>query len=148
MVTVNWWGLGLLALVMVPNLLFALRGGAVGEDRAGRALVAAEQIGRYGVMLLLCVNIGPLEFGFGSDELFAVWLIGAAALLLAYWAVWLLFFRKQTRGRALALAVLPGALFLWTGLLARHWALLGLAALFAAAHIALTAVNTRKHRSG
>ena len=97
-------------------------------------------------MLLLCVNIGPLEFGFGSDELFAVWLIGAAALLLAYWAVWLLFFKGAARGRALALAILPGALFLWTGLLARHWALFGVAALFAAAHIALTAVNTRKRR--
>ena len=138
MVSVNWWGLGVVAVVMAPNIVWALAHRGEAAPHTGRALELAEQIGRFGVMALLCVNVGPLEFGFGSDEAFAVWLAASAALLLAYWIAWAVFFKRGTRNLALALAVLPSALFVLTGARARHWVLLGFAALFAAAHIAVT----------
>ena len=138
MISVNWWGLLIFALLMIPNIAWGLLRRGEAAPQVGRALELAEQIGRYGVMALLCVNVGPLEFSFGSDEIFAVWLVVSAAFLLAYWIVWALFFKRETRGKALALAILPSALFLLTGLLARHWVLLGFAALFTAAHIAIT----------
>ena len=61
--------------------------------------------------------------------------------MTAYLIVFALYLRKKTAGRAMVLAILPACIFLLSGLLLRHWLLVGFALLFAVAHIYVTKKN-------
>ncbi|MPN25406.1 hypothetical protein SDC9_172815 [bioreactor metagenome] len=125
----------IVALLLIPNLVYALRRpSAAVHQKPGRLLGLAEQVGRYGCMLLMVVNLGLTEFGFSSKGAFVLWLLGNGVLLLVYWVCWLFYFKRPVKRRAVVLAVAPGLLFLLNGLILRHWALVGCAVLFCAAH--------------
>ena len=55
--------------------------------------------------------------------------------------LFLLYFKRKSRARALALAILPVCIFLLSGLLLRHWLLVSFAVLFAVGHIYVTWKN-------
>ena len=78
------------------------------------------------------------KFGFGSVEEFLIYLIGNGALLLCYYLSWMLYSRKKTLSVAMALAIIPTAIFLLSGLLLRHWLLVAFAILFGACHCTIT----------
>ena len=78
------------------------------------------------------------KFGFGSVEEFLIYLIGNGALLLCYYLSWMLYSRKKTLSVAMALAIIPTAIFLLSGLLLRHWLLVAFAILFGFAHCTIT----------
>lgn len=136
----NWWNAAAIALLLIPNILYACRHQDFGYQSASRAVNAAEQAGRMGCMVLMVVPLGVKggAFGFYSWEELLLWFGGTAVLLLAYYGCWICFARRNTRHLALALAILPSALFLLNALLLRHWALGVCAALFAWAHLTTT----------
>ena len=128
-------------LMLVPNIVYAVKF-LGGENRCtNRVMNLLEQIGRYASMALMILPLGVWEFGFSNVAVMLVYLFGNAGLLAAYWIVWAFYFRKATRGRALALAVLPTCIFLLSGLTLRHWALVLAGAVFGAAHIYVTREN-------
>ena len=140
----NWFGLIIVALMMIPNILYAVRHRGA-ENRCTKRLVnIAEQIGRYGCMFLMVFNVGVAELGFASVAAFLAYLIGNVVLLLAYFACWIVYAKKQSMFVALLLAILPTLLFLLSGLTMRHWLLVGFALLFGAPHIYITVVNARE----
>ena len=47
-------------------------------------------------MFLMVFNIGLAEFGFSSAEAFIVYVFGNMLLMISYWFVWLLYFKKKT----------------------------------------------------
>lgn len=136
----NWWNAAAAALLLLPNLLYACRHREFGYQSASRALNAAEQVGRIGCMVFMVVPLGVRggEFGFCSWEGVILWFGGMALLLLAYYGCWIGFARRNARPLALALAILPCALFLLNALLLGHWALGLCAVLFAWAHLTIT----------
>lgn len=136
----NWWNAAAIALLLIPNILYACRHQDFGYQSASRAVNAAEQAGRMGCMVFMVVPLGVRggEFGFYSWEGLILWFGGTVLLLLAYYGCWICFARRNTRPLALALAILPSALFLLNALLLRHWALGVCAALFAWAHLTTT----------
>ena len=140
----NWFGLIIVALMMVPNILYALRHRDVENRCTNRLVNIAEQIGRYGCFFLMVFNVGVSELGFASVAAFLVYLIGNGVLLLAYFACWIVYAKKQSLFVALMLAILPTLLFLLSGLTMRHWLLAGFAVLFGAAHIDISAINARE----
>ena len=140
----NLFGLIIVALMLLPNILYAARHRHAENRCASRLANMAEQIGRYGCMLLMVFNIGVAELGFRSPGAFLAYLIGNVVLLLAYFVFWIVYGKKQSLLVALMLAILPTLLFLLSGLTMRHWLLVGFAMLFGAAHIYITAVNTQK----
>lgn len=131
------WSAGIVALLLVPNLLYALRHRDAGISSPSRAVNVLEQIGRFGSMLFMVVPLGVPggEFGFHSLEELIIWLIGMPLLLAAYYVCWVLYARKPGRRLALALALLPCAVFLLQAALLRHWVLAVFAGLFTAAHL-------------
>lgn len=142
----NAAGLAVVALMLLPNIFYALKHKNTQNHCKSKWINLFEQIGRYGCMLLMVFHIGIKEFGFRSPEGLVAYLIGNAVLLLLYWAVWMVYFKRPGRLAAYMLAVLPALIFLLCGLTLRHWLLVGFAAVFGIAHIAVTYINRKAAR--
>ena len=142
---INLWSAGVMALLLLPNLVYALKFQDANFRSGSRWLNLLEQAGRYGSMALSVIPLGAPggKFGFASVGEMLAWMGLMAAILAAYYLCWLLYARRRTPALAMALAVLPCVLFLVHALLLRHW-LLGLfTAVFAAAHLTIVRQNTR-----
>ena len=138
----NVFGLGFLVIILIPNLVFALKCPQGFENPwQNRRVEIIEQIGRFGCMAFMAVNIPGTWFGWWSDEAFAVYLIADTLLAAAYCLIWILCFRKNTLFRALALSILPSALFLLSGILSRSVLLTLSALLFAPSHSLISYKN-------
>ena len=129
----NLYGLGFMAVIMLPNLLFTLRYKEAGFANVwhNKPVEAWEQI----------FNIPHTWFGFCSDEAFALYLIGNGVLVLLYCLIWAVCFRKNSVFRALALSILPSLSFLLSGVLLRSIPLTAAALLFAPCHIIISYQN-------
>lgn len=139
----NPYGLGFMAAIMIPNILFALRYKEDGFANVwhNKPVEALEQIGRFGCFALMIFNIPHTWFGFSSDEAFVFYLIGNGVLVLLYCIVWAICFRKNSIFRALALSILPSLSFLLSGVLLRSIPLTAAALLFAPCHIIISYQN-------
>ena len=100
-----------------------------------------EQVGRYACILLMWLPLLVWEFGFASVAAMLLYFAGNGALLAAYWIVFAIYGKKKNTGLAPALAILPACIFLLSGLLLRHWLLVGFACLFAVGHLYVTQKN-------
>ena len=136
---INLFGAGIVVLIMIPNIIYAA-GQKQDETQieVPHGLSACEQVGRYGCIILMWLPLLVWKFGFGSVEEFLIYLIGNGALLLCYYLSWMLYSRKKTLSVAMALAIIPTAIFLLSGLLLRHWLLVAFAILFGFAHCTIT----------
>lgn len=140
----NVWGLFIVVLIMLPNIVYAVKFPGVGSKCKNKLMNVLEQIGRYGCMVLMVCSIGMDGFGFSSLDAFLLYLFGNTALLLGYWIVWLLFFHRRTFAKSMALAILPTLIFLLSGLCLGHLLLIACAVLFGIAHIYITYQNGEK----
>jgi len=136
---INLFGAGIIVLIMIPNIIYAA-GQKQDETQieVPRGLSACEQVGRYGCIILMWLPLLVWKFGFGSVEEFLIYLIGNGALLLCYYLSWMLYSRKKTLSVAMALAIIPTAIFLLSGILLQHWLLVAFAILFGACHCTIT----------
>ena len=133
----NLWCAGILGLILVPNLLYAIRRREGGISSGSRAVNALEQIGRFGCMVFMVVPLGVRggEFGFYSPEELVIWGFGTLLLLAAYYVCWTFFARRPGRRLALALALIPCGIFLLSAVLLRHWVLAVFTGIFTGAHL-------------
>lgn len=132
----NIYGLVFMAVIMIPNIVFAVRCRDGFENRwKNRVIGTLEQIGRFGCFGFMILYIPGTWFGFPSDEAFAVYLIADSVLIAAYCLIWMICFRKNSVFRALALSILPSAVFLLSGVLSRSVLLIAAAVVFAPCHI-------------
>ena len=136
---INLFGAGIIVLIMIPNIIYAA-GQKQDETQieVPRGLSACEQVGRYGCVILMWLPLLVWKFGIGSVEEFLIYLIGNGALLLCYYLSWMLYSRKKTLSVAMALAIIPTAIFLLSGILLHHWLLVAFAILFGACHCTIT----------
>lgn len=141
---VNFYGLILIAVMMIPNVVFAVQCRDGFENKWNSKIVEAlEQIGRFGCFGFMVFNLPGTWFGWWSDEAFAVYLVVDALLVGLYCLVWIVCFRKNSLFRALALSILPSILFLFSGILSRSVLLTISALLFAPTHIAISWKNAK-----
>lgn len=138
---INLFGAVIVGLMLLPNILYALKKRGEENRCANRWMNLIEQIGRYGCIVLMWLPLPVWKFGFRSVAEMVLYLGGNGLLLAAYWLVYARYFRERTLGRALALAIIPSCIFLMSGLLLRHWLLVGFALLFAVGHIYVTVKN-------
>ena len=93
----NVYGAVLIAVILVPNVRFAVKCRDGFANRwHNRAVACIEQIGR---------------FGWWSDAAFTAYLAGDAALAATYCGIWAVCFRRISVFRALALSIIPSVLF-------------------------------------
>ncbi|MGN1195390.1 MAG: hypothetical protein ACI4SB_07885 [Acutalibacteraceae bacterium] len=139
---INKFGLLFMAVIMIPNIVFALKHRDGFENLWKNKIVEAfEQIGRFGCFAFMVVNVPKTCFGFWSDEAFAMYLIVNTALVLAYCITWAVLFNKPSVMRAVILSVLPSAVFLISAILSRSVLLLASAVIFAPCHVLLSVKN-------
>ena len=140
----NGFGLLFVAVIMIPNIIFAVKCKDGFENKwNNRAVETIEQIGRFGCFGFMIFNIPGTWFGWWSDEAFAVYLLVDALLIALYCGIWIACFRKNSVFRALALSILPSILFLFSGIMTRSVLLTASAILFAPAHIAISWQNAK-----
>ncbi len=140
----NVFGLVMVAVIMIPNILFAMKckDGFVNKWN-NKSVETVEQIGRFGCFGFMIINIPGTWFGWWSDEAFAVYLVVDAVLVTLYCVIWAVCFRKNSVFRALALSIIPSVLFLFSGIMSRSILLTIAAVLFAPSHILISYQNTK-----
>ena len=140
----NVFGLVMVAVIMIPNILFAMKckDGFVNKWN-NNSVENVEQIGRFGCFGFMIINIPGTWFGWWSDEAFAVYLVVDAVLVTLYCVIWAVCFRKSSVFRALALSIIPSVLFLFSGIMSRSILLTIAAVLFAPSHILISYQNAK-----
>lgn len=138
----NGYGLVFMAVTLIPNIVFAVRC-KDGFDNAwkNKCVEVLEQIGRFGCFIFMVFNIPGTWFGFWFRGALVTYVVVDAVLLAAYCLIWIVCFRRSSVFRALALSVIPSALFLFSGVMLRSVLLLVAAVLFAPCHILLSYKN-------
>lgn len=140
----NVFGLVMVTVIMIPNILFAMKrkDGFVNKWN-NKFVETVEQIGRFGCFGFMIINISGTWFGWWSDEAFAVYLVVDALLVTLYCVIWAICFRKSSVFRALALSIIPSVLFLFSGIMSRSILLTIAAVLFAPSHILISYQNAK-----
>ena len=140
----NVFGLVMAAVIMIPNMLFAMKckDGFVNKWN-NKSVETVEQIGRFGCFGFMIINIPGTWFGWWSDEAFAVYLVVDALLVTLYCVIWAICFWKSSVFRALALSIIPSVLFLFSGIMSRSILLTIAAVLFAPSHILISYQNAK-----
>ncbi len=143
---INFYGALLVFFIMIPNIIYAIKTGnnTAEEVVIPMYLTICEQIGRYGCIVLMWFPVFVWKFGFRSVEELMIYFLLNCGLLIAYYLVWVRYFRKKTLRRGMALAIIPTMIFLVSGLLLRHWTLVVFAAVFGVAHGRITYLTHRE----
>lgn len=139
---INVYGLVMIAVILVPNIVFAIKC-RDGFDNMwhSRFVSAAEQIGRFSCFALMVFNIPGMYGGFASENALHIYLVTDGVLILAYCLIWIICFKNSSMFRAAALSVLPAAVFLFSGIMSRYILLIIAGLIFAPAHILLSCKN-------
>ena len=140
----NVFGLIFIVIIMIPNVVFAIKRKDGFDNKWDNKFVEfIEQAGRFGCFGFMIFNIPGTWFGWWSDEAFALYLVVDGILVMLYCAIWIICFKKNSVFRALALSVIPSALFLFSGIISRSVLLTVASVLFAPSHIAISYRNAK-----
>lgn len=139
----NVFGLIFVILLLIPNIIYAVKYRDVENLCKNKAMNVLEQIGRYGSMFLMVFNIGIAEFGFASTNALLIYFLGSILLMLTYWIMWIIFFVNPSMWNRMALAIIPALLFLLSGCTLGHILLIITAIVFGIGHIYVTYINAK-----
>ena len=140
---INLFGALVVILMMIPNIVYALKNKDEKNLCTNKLMNIIEQIGRYACIVLMWLPLFVWEFGFKSVNEMLTYVLVNIVLLASYWILFAKHLKKKTRITALALAVIPSMIFTFSALLLRHWLLLAFAILFATGHIYVTNENAK-----
>lgn len=148
MVKFNPCGFLFLSIIMIPNIIFAIKNKEAFENSIQKKwfkiLEIFEQIGRYGCFLCMMFNISGTYFGFSSNFSFRIYLIINGILIFSYCLIWITHFRKNNLFRGISLSVIPSIIFLFSGIISKSILLIIFAVIFAPCHIAISILNTKR----
>lgn len=141
----NLAGFCMIAVIMVPNVIFAMKCKEGFENKWNNRFVETiEQIGRFGCFGFMVINIPGTCLGWIDDKVFSVYLVVDILLTALYCLIWIICFRKNSVFRSLALSVIPSAIFLFSGIMSRSVLLILSAIIFAPSHIMLSYRNAKE----
>lgn len=138
----NYYGLAIVALILLPNIIYAVRckDEFVNKYR-NKAVEVLEQIGRYLCMAFMVFNVPYTYFGFWFDNALAVYLSVNGVLCVAYLICWIVLWKKRNLTKAITLSVLPSIIFIFSGIMLANIPLVVFAVIFAVNHILLSCKN-------
>ena len=128
---------------MIPNIIFAIKiKDGFENSNQNKVVEILEQIGRYGSFAFMIFNLLFCNFGFASDEAFAIYFVVNSVLIFAYCLIWIFLFNKKSIFRAISLSALPGIVFLFSGILSCDILLIISSVIFAPCHIFISCKNS------
>lgn len=138
----NYYGLAIVAIILVPNIIFAIkRNDGFANNYNNKAAQVFEQIGRYGCMALMVFNIPFTYFNFWFDNALIVYLSVNGGLCLAYLIFWIICRNYIGKPRALLLSIIPSIIFLFSGIVLAYVPLIAFAVIFSVNHILISYKN-------
>ncbi len=137
----NYYGLIVMAIIMIPNIIYAVKHKNDGAEYCNRAVETAEQIGRYGCFIFMIFNVPYTYFNFWFDHALTVYLSVNGALCLIYLLFWIVCRKQNGLLKALSLSILPTVIFLFDGILLLNVPLITLSVLFGIFHIFISCKN-------
>ena len=145
----NPFGLVFITIIMIPNIVYALRcKDGFANNYRNKTVELVEQIGRFGCFGFMIFNVPGIWFGWRSDNVFAAYLIVNALSVTLYCVLWIVCWKKKGIFKALALSIIPSAVFLISGIMSRSILLIVAALLFAPAHIFISYQNANGENQG
>ena len=138
---INVFGAVIVVLMLIPNIVYAIKNKGEKNLCANRFMNVVEQIGRYACIVLMWLPLLVWKFGFASVLDMMLYMACNGLFLVAYWIAFAVYMKQKTVQLALVLAVLPACIFLLSGILLQHWLLAGFAVVFAIGHIYVTYKN-------
>lgn len=140
----NVFGLVFIVVIMIPNIIFAIRCKGGFENRWNNKIIGiVEQIGRFGCFGFMIFNVPGTWFGWWSKDAFAIYLIIDTLLIALYCAMWIICRKKNNVFRALALSIIPAIIFMFSGVMSRSLLLIIATILFAPTHILISYKNAK-----
>ena len=138
----NYYGLAIMAVIMIPNVIYAVKHRNGGESAYnGKKVIIAEQIGRYGCLVLMIFNIPYTYFNLWFDFALTVYLSVNGGLCLAYLIFWIICRNSEGKLKALSLSVIPSCIFLFSGIVLANIPLIAFAVIFTVTHIFISYKN-------
>lgn len=135
----NYYGLAVMAIIMIPNIIYAVKHkDDCADSYNNRAAVVLEQVGRYGCFVFMIFNIPYTYFNFWFEHALYVYLAVNGALCIAYVIFWIICANKSDKLKALSLSVIPSCIFLFSGIVLANIPLIVFAVIFAVNHILIS----------
>lgn len=139
---VNFWGLILVVIILIPNIVFAMTCKDGFENRYQNKLVEAlEQIGRFGCFFSMFIMIPYMNKGYWFQQGKTIYLILGFLLVGLYCLGWIVFWKENSIRKSLYLSIAPSLLFLESGVVSGNILLLIFAVIFAPCHILISYWN-------
>ena len=138
----NYYGLIIIAIIMIPNIIFAVKNkGGFANSYKNKTVEVLEQIGRYACFVLMIFNIPYTYFDFWFDYALIVYLTVNGVLCLLYLIFWVVCRNRNGKLKALSLSIIPSVIFLFSGIVLANIPLIAFSVLFAINHILLSYKN-------
>ena len=138
----NSYGIIIMAFIMTPNIIYAVKHKNSESAYRNKAIEILEQIGRYGCFVLMIFNIPYTYFNFWFDHSLIVYLTVSGGLCLAYLIFWALCWDRNDKLKALSLSIIPSCIFLFDGVVLADIPLIAFSVLFAVCHIFISYKNS------
>ena len=138
----NYYGLAIIAIIMIPNIAFAAtHKGGLANAYKNKAAEVFEQIGRYACLVFMTFDIPYTYFDFWFEYALIVYIAVNSALLAAYLTFWVVCWKQNGKLKALSLSLLPSLVFLFSGAMLLNIPLLVFSVVFAVNHILISYKN-------
>ena len=144
---INIFGAVIVILMLIPNIVYAIKNKGEKNYCTNLFMNIIEQIGRYACIVLMWLPLVVWKFGFASVFEMMLYLTCNGIFLAVYWIAFAVYMNRKSLQLALVLAIVPACIFIFSGILLRHWLLAGFAILFAVGHIYVTYKNAVHRRA-
>ena len=140
----NVFGFIFVAVIMIPNIIFAIKCKDGFENKWNNKFVETmEQIGRFSCFGFMIINIPKTCLGWWSENGLSLYIIGNIVLVALYCLIWYVCFKKNTIFRALSLSIIPSIIFVFSGIMSGSILLILASIIFAPSHIMLSYKNAK-----
>lgn len=138
----NYYGLAVMAVIMIPNIIYAVKHKNGENKYSNKAVEILEQIGRYGCFTFMIFNIPYTYFNFWFDYALIVYLSVNSGLCLSYLIFWVICWNRNDKLKTLTLSVIPSCVFLFSGIVLAYIPLIAFSVIFAICHIFISCKNS------
>lgn len=139
----NYYGLIFIAIIMIPNIIFAIiHRDAFTNNYKNKTVEILEQVGRYACLVLMIFNIPYTYFNFWFENALTVYLLVNAILCAVYLIFWIICWDQNGKIKALSLSIIPTVIFLFSRIVVANIPLIVSAVLFGVNHILLSLKNS------
>ncbi len=140
----NYYGLGIIVIIMLPNIIFSIKCKDGFKNIYNNKVVEVlEQVGRFGCIALMIFNIPYTYFNFWFKYALEVYIGVNGFLCIAYIAFWIICRNSNSLLKALSLSSIPSLIFLFSGIVLANIPLIVFAVIFAICHILISYKNAR-----